>query len=155
MSSLKVHQRIQQVWHFNGTVANPKYKDSSLLHFPPLNSASVQRHLVFRIHESLLVARVFQAQSTSLWPLVRFRKGFFDLHYCSGAISNRLHMSLINLIPSGNSLDTWVWHCCLLTLLFTFSTACARFGYHHAICLWKRSKVGLYELDFDIIVLPQ
>lgn len=80
-------------------------------------------------------------------------RDFFDLHYCSGAISSWLHMGLINLIPSGNSRDTWAWHCCLLTLLFTFSTACVSFGYIHAICLWKRSKDGPYDLGFGIVTL--
>lgn len=77
---------------------------------------------------------------------------FFDLYYCSGAISTRLHMSLIDLISSGNSLDVWARHCCLLPLLLclTLSTAYVSFGNIYTICLWKLSQNGPYELDFGI-----
>lgn len=173
VSSLKVYRRIQQVWHFCGSMAmllSMKIKPCCTFHFSNSTSLPLQRVLmhsrdsstrdcrdVYRIRETFWVAGVFQAQSTSLWPLVRFHQGFFDPHCCSGAISTRLHMSLINLIPSGNSLDTWSWHCCLLTLLFTFLTACVSVAYIHAICLWKLSKDGLYELYFGNwnIVLSQ
>lgn len=132
MSTLKAYHysdTFMAAWQFLSMKAIP----CCTFHFS--NSASLQLLKGFLMHSNILQQKTVELfsgsvrlleslvffkhmQSTSLWPLVRFHKGFIDLHYCSGAISTRLHMSLINLIPSGNSLDTWARHCCLLTLLF-------------------------------------
>lgn len=123
--------QLQHVWHFDGSAATPECEDNAALHFPLFKQpvASFPKGSFLSWKESFHKKNVFKRPS---WVAVHFTLAtceipqgiflFFDLHYYSGGVT-RLHMSLINLIPSGNSLD--IWACCRrpTTLLFTFSTA--------------------------------
>lgn len=75
------------------------YEENTLLHFPLFKQyiSSFTKDFFFCARQILIqkivfftcktsrVACVFRAQSTSLWPLVRFHGGFCGLHYCFGA----------------------------------------------------------------------